>query len=570
MKKIIAVCLVLAMLLPFFRITASATSSLELRYSIQMKSLTDLLHSDVKTMAKVHESKRKTVFISVSDSTSKAVTVYDSDKNLEIALYEALKRAKKTKINPLWAKLEVVTEATKISYSDFKKMCAEKGRKNLDYTLRQGIAFNSYFGRAITEGELNTGDFLSYETGELDLERINAFFKKNGKKQLEEIPDTLYLFKTQSYFSESGEAVRLNSGEYSNHGTREYTLDKDEIKLLMKKSSTYLADSIDENGKFVYGYYPIDNEELKGYNIVRHAGTVWNLLLQYEVTRDKSLIAPINRSIEYLTSQLRYKDENTAFIEYDREYNVGANGISLLAYVCYSQIFHTDKYNDVIEALANGVLYFQKEDGGFNHGLNKKDFSVSREFIVVFYDGEAAFGLLKAYELTGNEEYLRAAENAADYFIANNYEELHSHWIAYTFNELTKHSPRPEYFSFGLLNIHGYTDRVSRTVSSAHTVNETMGASFELYDRYLKSGIECELPEGFDGDMLIKAFRHRTKWGMNCFMQPEQAMYFPDPQIVLNSFVVREDRFRIRIDDIQHFMGGYYLYYINYENLMEY
>ena len=40
--------------------------------------------------------------------------------------------------------------------------------------------------------------------------------------------------------------------------------------------------------------------------------------------------------------------------------------------------------------------------------------------------------------------------------------------------------------------------------------------------------------------------------------------------LVLNSFAVREDAFRIRIDDIQHFMDGYYLYWKNYDRIMQY
>ena len=86
----------------------------------------------------------------------------------------------------------------------------------------------------------------------------------------------------------------------------------------------------------------------------------------------------------------------------------------------------------------------------------------------------------------------------------------------------------------------------------------------------MESGINCDMLKKFDGPLLIEAFEKRVNFGMNYFMQPEQAMYFKDPQLVLNSFVVREDNFRIRIDDIQHFMGGYYLYWKNYDTVKSY
>jgi hypothetical protein len=45
------------------------------------------------------------------------------------------------------------------------------------------------------------------------------------------------------------------------------------------------------------------------------------------------------------------------------------------------------------------------------------------------------------------------------------------------------------------------------------------------------------------------------------FMRPETAMFFPDPAAVTGSFFVREDAFRIRIDDVQHYLGAYCLWY---------
>ncbi len=573
MKRIISVILVIAVILPCFCINAGAdaVSLLNLRYEQRMELVTELLMNDKKTLEKIDGLGNNIIFVSVSDTMNKAVTVYASSKSLDKALEKALKKAQATNISPVWFKLDIVTAVEEIRYEDFKKKCAYMGEINLDYTLREGIAFNSYFGRALLEAQINSNGMLSYETGELDLEKINAHFKENRKKQLSEIPEKLYLFKTQGYFADTGaKAYKLTSGTYANNGTRRYEMDLKDVKNLAKKSSRYLADMVDENGKFVYGYYPIDNEELEGYNIIRHAGTTWNLILQYEMTGDKALIEPIERALSYLTEYMHYKDSKTAFLNDRGTLNVGGNGISLLAYVSYAEIMKSDKFNGLIEALANGIMYLQKEDGSYIHTLNKYDYSVYMDYITVFYDGEATYGILKAYGLLGKEEYLKTAEKAADYFIENNYEELHSHWISYSFNELTKYSPKPEYFSFGLRNVHGYTDEANRTVVTSPTTGETIGAAFELYDRMIKSGIECEIPDGFDSELLIEAFEMRINWGMHYFVQPEQAMYFNKPRLVLNSFVIREDKFRIRIDDIQHFMGGYYLYYKNYEILQEY
>lgn len=567
LKRITALLLCLAVLLPCLAVTASADTRMDGRYNLKYNLVYNLLAEDAATLKKTEKLDRKVVFISVSDGKQQAKTVYGTGKKLETALEKALEKAKATNVTPLWFKLDVVTKIEEISYTDFKAEYAG----TVGCSMRKGIAFNDYFGRALLEAEINSNGLLSYETGELNLEGINKHFRKNKKKQLDKIPGTLYLFDTQGYFTDApSTAYKLTTGKYSAAGRREYEMDRKQLTKLAGISSQYLADMVQEDGKFIYGYYPIDNEEMEDYNIIRHAGTVWNLILQYEMTRDKSLLEPIEKALGYLEDNFHYMNGYTAFLNDRGTLNVGGNGISLLAFVSYTEITGSTKYIHLIRSAANGILYMQKENGGFTHTLYKSNYQVHKDYITVFYDGEAMYGLLRAYGLLKDRRYLNAAEKAGDYFIDNNYETLNSHWIAYGFNELTKYSPEERYFNFGLKNVHGYTEKLTRVVSAAHTTNETANASFELYHRLIQSGKKVEMLEEFDEEMLFKAIDKRVDYGMNYFVQPEQAMYFKNPQLVLGSFVVREDNFRIRIDDIQHFMGGYYLYWKNYDIIKSY
>ena len=54
------------------------------------------------------------------------------------------------------------------------------------------------------------------------------------------------------------------------------------------------------------------------------------------------------------------------------------------------------------------------------------------------------------------------------------------------------------------------------------------------------------------------------------YFYPEYAMYMENPSRILGAFMVREDGYRTRIDDVQHCIGGYYLYYKNYAKLVGY
>ena len=57
---------------------------------------------------------------------------------------------------------------------------------------------------------------------------------------------------------------------------------------------------------------------------------------------------------------------------------------------------------------------------------------------------------------------------------------------------------------------------------------------------------------------------------LNGFLYPEIAMYLKAPETVVNSFCVRHHAFRVRIDDVEHFNGGYYAFYNHYDEIESY
>ena len=91
--------------------------------------------------------------------------------------------------------------------------------------------------------------------------------------------------------------------------------------------------------------------------------------------------------------------------------------------------------------------------------------------------------------------------------------------------------------------------------------------SFELYDRMVQHGMSTY---GYDVEELLKGIRIRAVRQLNGFFYPEYAMYMANPQRILNAFMLREKSFRVRIDDVQHNIDGYYLYWKNYDKLKSY
>ncbi len=569
-KRIAAAAITAAIMVSsIFAAPAEASNVVARMYASKYNLLIHSLKGDAETMKAIKDFGRSVVFFSVSDGKQKAKVFLDQSYDLSKALTTAYGKAKSSGITPKWLKLDVVISDEEKSYDEF----IEETIARRNSSLRQGIAFTSYYGTALLEAQLNSSGIIDYEEGTIDLKKVNAELTRMGKKKLSSIPSTFRLFKTQGFFAENtAYAMKLTSGSYANTGKRELDADRAAVELLASRSSSYLKSICGTDGKFVYGYYPIDNEEMEGYNILRHAGTVWNLIMQYDICRDESLVPVIKSGLKYLKKFIQYKDKKTAFVIDGNTLNIGGNGLALLAYTMYEEVFASGEYNSVIRALANGVVFMQNKDGSFTHALRSDNYKVAQKYIIIYYDGEAAYGLLRAYGILGDSKYLDAACKAADYFIKKDYVTEHSHWMGYVFNEITKYKPLEEYFTFGLKNVDtdNYSSNMMNLKAGANSVSETLNTAFEMYDRLITSGVECAYLEEFDAKLLVRAVMKRASYGLNYFMFPEYAMYFTAPETVLNSFAVREDSFRIRIDDIQHFMDGYYLYWKNYDIILDY
>ena len=303
---------------------------------------------------------------------------------------------------------------------------------------------------------------------------------------------------------------------------------------------------------------------------MRHAGTLWSLVCRYRMNRDPDLKDRIGQLIHYMISQIIYDDSGAAYlIDADSgEIKLGSLGTAVIALSEYIDAAGESEYVPLCTALGRGILnMMDPENGTYWHVLNE-DFSKKEEYRTVYYDGEAAFALVRLYGLTGDVHWLDAACAAADHFIEADYARYRDHWIAYTMNELTKYvEDRQDYYSFGLYNAWSNLQVIAGLDTTSPRSLELLMSAFELYDRAVQNGMSTD---GYKIADLLEVIRIRTSRQLNGFFFPEYAMYMANPQRIMNSFMVRNKSFRVRIDDVQHNIGGYYLYWKNYDKLMSY
>lgn len=381
-------------------------------------------------------------------------------------------------------------------------------------------------------------------------------------------------------------------------------------------AASFLEKQVQQDGSFRYGYYPRFDRVIPGYNCMRHASTIWSLLCQYRMTKKASVLSLAARSIDYLLSHaLVYRDPDTAYLSepLKDEIKLGGGGVLILAIteyldlcsgesrpeilcsresrseiLCFGEplaeapsveIVHSKdafpeqealrrRYTEIACALGNGILsLLNPETGEFSHVLNM-DFSLKERYRTVYYDGEAAYALCRLYRLTKEEKWLFYAGKAVDHFLAADYTRYRDHWVAYAMNEITRYIHRDDYDTFALRNARVNLDFLCKRETTYHTFLELLMVTFETYERILAENPGLPYLKEFDLPYFLRTIRVRADRMLNGFFFPEYAMYMRCPDKILGSFMVRHDGFRVRIDDVQHNIGGFYLYYKNYSRLL--
>lgn len=400
-------------------------------------------------------------------------------------------------------------------------------------------------------------------------------------------------------------------------GRREIqNLDAAATRSFVTAAASFLEKQVQQDGSFRYGYYPRFDRVIPGYNCMRHASTIWSLLCQYRMTKKVSVLSLAARSIEYLLSHaLVYRDPDTAYLSepLKDEIKLGGGGVLILAITKYldlcsgeshpeilcsgesrseilcsgeslaeaphAEILHARealpeqealrrRYTEIACALGNGILsLLNPETGEFSHVLNM-DFSLKERYRTVYYDGEAAYALCRLYRLTKEEKWLFYAEKAVDHFLAADYTRYRDHWVAYAMNEITRYIHRDDYDTFALRNARVNLDFLYKRETTYHTFLELLMVTFETYERILAENPGLPYLKEFDLPYFLRTIRVRADRMLNGFFFPEYAMYMRYPDKILGSFMVRHDGFRVRIDDVQHNIGGFYLYYKNYSRLL--
>jgi len=442
-------------------------------------------------------------------------------------------------------------------------------RKGIGFDEHCSVAFleQEIYGKAIIRG-------LSYDKPNFfDETNLNYAIKQkyNATKpqiKLQELQE-IWTFDTYGAFYENGQFINLAS-RYDVNGIRGISNNKKQhFQQLIEQNSAFLHDQIQENGKFIYGYFSAYDRDIRNYNTVRHCTSVYALLETFEVQNKPEYWPKIHAAIHYaLTNFYKEKDSSTAFMidgkEGELEIKLGANAAAILMLTKYQEITQKTDYQKYAEKLANGILKLVDSNGSTTHVLNYPNYDLKEKFRIIYYDGEAALALLRLYQINQDSRLLETVKLMFECFIEKRYEKYHDHWLSYCTNELTKICPEDKYFIFGLNNYLKHFIFIRNRKTTYATLLEMLMAAYKMVSRLKEQGRTTLFEQAYMSE-LQKLIEFRADFQTTGFFYPEMAMYMARPDKILHAFYIRHDRFRVRIDDQEHNLSGYIAYVKDYK-----
>ena len=168
------------------------------------------------------------------------------------------------------------------------------------------------------------------------------------------------------------------------------------------RGAAKLVSLIGPSGKFVYLYDAATGKVSAGYNVLRHAGSLWSILRVKSDLKDTDKQVVL-QSFRWLRDRTRVSGKDQRNLIEGGTIKLGADGLALLAIV---ELLRSGldpdasaEWEAVADGLANGIIGQIEPDGrDFRHKVSLAT-GKPLPFRSNYYTGEALFGILSWYRL---------------------------------------------------------------------------------------------------------------------------------------------------------------------------
>ncbi|MCC6157957.1 MAG: hypothetical protein IT350_07875 [Deltaproteobacteria bacterium] len=411
--------------------------------------------TDAGAHAKMHGKSTRGVFVTVPREGKAAVTGLAFRENAAEATIAAAKDATRAKIpadRVGRVRVDVIVKAD-------EKKTYEVGKKwKADVTL-DAVLFDTKPPVAFLGQEMRDTGAIGGHKDKFSIEGLRRLMNRRG------------LATDGSPLLQKDAKVNLVRGELASFlqepdGTvktlyRGNVLDgfepaPERLLTAINEAGNYLKRAVDDKGKFDYNYDPARDKSATSYNLLRHAGTTFSMMQIYELNKDPEILEAVKRALGYLQTVSMGPDANDAK-KHDwkaitqpgiLEAKLGGCGLALLAFGNYTRVTGDKSHLDLMQAYARFIEFMQKPDGDMVQRYYHKPEDKNKTYQpVLYYPGEAFFGLMTLHAIDGNPRWLDVAAKGIDFIAdvrdgAKPTEKLeHDHWLLYAINEVDKLRP---------------------------------------------------------------------------------------------------------------------------------
>lgn len=535
----------------------------------------------LKLLAQVPvETSKYYCFLSVSNGKERARVELIRKDTLDACLTEIEERMKKKAY--AMVRVDMVRTMVEHTYHELMKKLSFVSRNNY---FRLGIGFDKKLAVSFLAEELQGNALLKpskdhvvgFNSPQLQFDEKNLkgyMMRKYGQVSTKKLAQhKFYVFDTQAVYLDRGHWVPLSSeGETKGLRTTDTQTLPYRIHEAIEQGEEFLRKQLNETGQFRYGYYPTYDYELTGYNTVRHFSSIYALLEAQEslrVTNEYTELA--KKALDWGLQELSMEVDGALYLKEESatgtELKLGAQALAILAFAKYQEMTGDSRYEKTIGKIIQGIsTAFLTAEGDTIHILDEH-LQVKKKFNIIYYDGEAVFGVLRGYALTQDAVHLALAKQLFDRFIEKNYERYHDHWLSYATNELLHYSDDKKYYEFGLKNAFENLSFIEYRDTAYPTMLELLMAAIKMVDKLKQTPYvhthTLSYPFTKEKEWQLKEVaRKRAEVEVEKgVMVPELAMFMKCPEKIVHGFYTRHDKFRMRIDDQEHFLSGLVNYY---------
>ncbi len=335
----------------------------------------------------------------------------------------------------------------------------------------------------------------------------------------------------------------------------------------------YLKLAVKSDGEFEYRYHPETDSLADAYNLLRHGGTTFAMGQIYEINKDPELLESIKRALGYLERVSMGPDANDsktydwkAVANQEHLYaKLGGSGLALLAFGTYTTATGDMQYLPLMKSYGRFIEYMQEENGHMQQRYWHRPEDKGRQTKpVLYYPGEAFFGLGKLYEITKNPRWMKVVDKGVDY-IANIRDAdtvtnklQHDHWLMYAINEMNKfkvkdnHTKHARRVMDAMMGKFIYESKYPDFVGGFYKKPKATSVSCRMEGMAAQYQMAVRMGDQEWADTIYEALKKGGMFLMRNQYNETNTIFFPNPNKTIGCYMASFWEQNCQIDTTQH------------------